>query len=172
MQSRLQRTLAVELQRLSVDFRRQQKVYLQRLRARDGGGGAAAGALELLDGPRGDGDVSFIDPGFSQGQRQAAASLASLVDERDREVVKIVESIGELAQIMKDLSVLVIDQGSVLDRIDYNLEQTAAGVDQGVRQLRRAERAQRRGFAASCIMILLVAVGAMAFIVLLKAMLA
>ena len=38
------------------------------------------------------------------------------------QVVKIVESINELAQIMKDLSVLVIDQGTIVDRIDYNIQ--------------------------------------------------
>ena len=43
--------------------------------------------------------------------------------ERDREVRNILQSINDLAQIMKDLSVLVIDQGTIVDRIDYNMEQ-------------------------------------------------
>lgn len=172
IQKNVQRTLAVELQRLSVEFRRQQKQYLQRLRARDGQSSSAAGALTLLDGGRPDDDVSFIDPGFSRDQTLTADSMTAFIDERDREVVKIVQSIHELAQIMKDLSVLVIDQGTMLDRIDYNLEQTSAGVEQGLTQLRRAERAQRRGVMVSCIMILLVAVGAMGVIVILKALLA
>jgi len=169
VQKNVQRTLAVELQRLSVQFRKQQKQYLQRLRARDGGEGAAAGALSFLD--KGEDELGF-DPGFLQSQTQKADTLSALVDERDREVTRIVASISELAQMMKDLSVLVIDQGTVLDRIDYNLEQTAASVEQGVTQLRRADKAQRRGAAAACVMILLVAVAAMGLIVLLKAVLA
>ena len=173
VQRNVQRTLAVELQRLSVQFRKQQKQYLQRLRARDGQTSPAAGALDVVDSARGgDEDVSFIDPGFSKQQALKTESLTSLIDERDQEVIGIVQSINELAQIMKDLSVLVIDQGTILDRIDYNLEQTAAGVEQGLTQLRRADKTQRRGTAAACVMILLVAIGAMALIVFLKAMLA
>lgn len=49
--------------------------------------------------------------------------MEAFADERDREVRNILQSINDLGQIMKDLSVLVIDQGTILDRIDYNMDQ-------------------------------------------------
>jgi syntaxin 16 len=71
----LQRTLAVELQRLSVQFRKQQKGYLNRLRKGDGGGGGAGGSsLNLLDeGGRGRQEEEF-DPGFSSMQASPVAA--------------------------------------------------------------------------------------------------
>ena len=168
----VQRTLAVELQRLSLDFRKQQKDYLTRLRAKGGGSSSnksssAAAALSLLDGSesKGGGDYANFDPGFSDIQALQADSLTSVIEERDQEVAKILGSIHELAQIMKDLSVLVIDQGTILDRIDYNLENTGSRMQEGVVQLKKAERAQRRGVAAMCVTWLLVAI-AVVFIVL------
>lgn len=46
-----------------------------------------------------------------------------MVAERDEEIRKIAESIQELSTIFKELAVLVIDQGTILDRIDFNMEQ-------------------------------------------------
>ena len=52
-------------------------------------------------------------------------TMDAFAQERDREVRNILQSINDLAQIMKDLSVLVIDQGTIVDRIDYNMEQAS-----------------------------------------------
>ncbi len=109
--------------------------------------------------------------------------------ERDREVRNILQSINDLAQIMKDLSVLVIDQGTIVDRIDYNMEQVracfkcfadvkichsewlwgvvsqnavplqvAVKVDEGVKQLLKAEKSQKQSGMVLCIMFLVCAV--------------
>jgi hypothetical protein len=51
-----------------------------------------------------------------------------LIEERDEEIRKIVETIAELAQIMRDLSTLVVEQGTMLDRIDSNITQAAVKV--------------------------------------------
>lgn len=51
-----------------------------------------------------------------------------LIEERDEEICKVVETIAELAQIMRDLSTLVVEQGTMLDRIDTNITQAAVKV--------------------------------------------
>lgn len=169
VQMNLQKTLALDLQRLSLDFRKQQKGYLIKLRDRDGGNKAAANAIGLIDsGPI---DDATYDPGFSEQQALQVDSSAVLAQERDEEVMKIMSSIHDLAQIMKDLSTLVIEQGTILDRIDYNLEETSSRVEQGVSQLRRAERAQRRGILASCVLILVIMVAVMFVVLLVKTLL-
>lgn len=72
----LQRTLAVELQRLSIQFRKQQKAYLNRLRSKDGGAGGGGSGLNLLDeGRRGEEEY---DPGFSDMQASSRHRLGGM----------------------------------------------------------------------------------------------
>jgi syntaxin 16 len=59
---------------------------------------------------------------------------------RDRELTEIAKSIADLAELFKDLSVLVIDQGTLLDSVEYNIEQTSVQVAEAVKELDLATR--------------------------------
>lgn len=59
---------------------------------------------------------------------------------RDRELTEIAKSIATLAELFKDLSSLVIDQGTLLDSVEYNIEQTAVHMKEAVKELDIATR--------------------------------
>lgn len=77
-----------------------------------------------------------------------------MAEHREQEVTKIVKSIVDLHDIFKDLAGMVQEQGTVLDRIDYNVEQTQTMVSEGYRQLQRAEVYQRKNRKMYCITVL------------------
>lgn len=77
-----------------------------------------------------------------------------MAEHREQEVTKIVKSILDLNDIFKDLAGMVQEQGTVLDRIDYNVEQTQTRVTEGYKQLQKAEVYQRKNRKMYCILIL------------------
>lgn len=77
-----------------------------------------------------------------------------VAEHREQEVTKIVKSIVDLNDIFKDLASMVQEQGTVLDRIDYNVEQTQATVSEGLKQLRQAEVYHRKNRKMYCILVL------------------
>jgi len=181
----VQRKLATELTRLSQVFRKSQKEYLRRLKQQNDRGPGAAGVDDVFgfaasgsgsggggwgdDGGGASGRDAY-DPGFTEQQLQRVDRSEAMTFERDAEVVKILESVNDLAGVMKDLSVLVIDQGTILDRIDYNLEQVSATVEEGRKQLTKAEKHQKNSRMIICIYFLMVAVAVMLVIVVIQKM--
>lgn len=87
-----------------------------------------------------------------------------MVAEREEEVNKVVRSIVDLNEIFKDLAHMVHEQGTVLDRIDFNIEQTHVQVSEGYKQLQKAERYQRKNRKMKCIMILCLVVVVLFFL--------
>lgn len=61
------------------------------------------------------------DRAQSLTQIQSSANDVA-IEQREHEINDIARGIMEVAEIFKDLQTLVIDQGTLLDRIDYNIE--------------------------------------------------
>jgi len=53
------------------------------------------------------------------------------------------------------LNVLVIEQGTLLDRIDYNIEQTLVKVKEGVKDLTKADEYSKKARTIKCILALI-----------------
>jgi syntaxin 16 len=77
-----------------------------------------------------------------------------MMEVREKEVMGIVKSIVDLNQVYKDLAHMVEEQGTILDRIDWNVESTQTRVYEGYKQLQKAERYQRANRKMYCIFIL------------------
>lgn len=144
----VQRSLAKQLQELSVSFRQSQRKYLAEVQAQKGlSTGTSNGHFAGI------GDLSTEEGGsfFTSQQVQVVDDLQEAIESRDQEISKIAQSIEELGTIFKELAVLVIDQGTILDRIDYNMETVVESTRTGVKQLERAERAQANARPMKCI---------------------
>lgn len=99
-----------------------------------------------------------------QGDSQQQALLdvedhtLSTIQARDEEITQIARSISELAHLFQDLSALVIEQGSMLDRIDYNIESMATDVQHSSSELNRAMAYQAGSNRRSLILLLLLCI--------------
>jgi len=59
---------------------------------------------------------------FNDKEKAEFQDMEQIAADRDVEINNLVQNINDLAVLFKELSVLVIDQGNILDRIDYNIE--------------------------------------------------
>eukprot|EP00191_Tetraselmis_sp_GSL018_P003315 CAMPEP_0177607474 /NCGR_PEP_ID=MMETSP0419_2-20121207/17938_1 /TAXON_ID=582737 /ORGANISM="Tetraselmis sp., Strain GSL018" /LENGTH=308 /DNA_ID=CAMNT_0019102061 /DNA_START=488 /DNA_END=1410 /DNA_ORIENTATION=- len=166
VRTNVQRSLAAELSQLSVEFRRQQKAYLGKVKQNKEGISSGVDPFEQQESQWQWSDDE--DRAMTTDQVQLVDNMESLVRERDMEIKKILQSINDLAQIMQDLSVMVIDQGTILDRIDYNMEQVSVKVQEGVKQLERANKKQKGGCRIMCIAMLATACILMLIILIIK----
>jgi len=162
----IQMGLASDLQVLSSRFRKKHKEFLraiqeQRSRVDD------SGSAFKLKPPEDDDDLDG-DLGWSQTQLQSLGTMNALVDERDKEITQIAESVSQLAQLFRELSVLVIDQGTILDRIDYNMEEVVVNFEQAEQELEQTEKILKKGKSAYCILVLCVMCIIMATILVIK----
>merc|ERR1712032_426359 len=94
--------------------------------------------------------------------------LQAEISSRDKEISSIAKNIEELGTIFKELAVLVIDQGTILDRIDYNMEAVVEHTKTGIKQLEKAEKSQKSARPMKCIICLLITIMILLLILVMK----
>ncbi|MCP9259002.1 hypothetical protein DINM_001385 [Dirofilaria immitis] len=135
-------TLRFTLSNLAGDFRTSQAKFLKQIEARQETVNSYLLAstdwvnTEVLD----DAPIDESRDGLTMEQIQLLLQNADMVKERERDVMSVSRSIVELNSLFKDLASMVVDQGTVLDRIDYNVEQAALRVKSALSSVQRAER--------------------------------
>ncbi|CEP62214.1 t-SNARE syntaxin TLG2 LALA0_S05e00408g [Lachancea lanzarotensis] len=103
-----------------------------------------------------------------QSQRQTDGKNAQFLREREEEITQLARGVLEVSTIFREMQDLVIDQGTIIDRIDYNLENTVTELKGAHRELERATIYQKRTQKCKVIFLLSLVVMALFFFVMLK----
>ncbi|KAM0280304.1 hypothetical protein ACHAQH_004140 [Verticillium albo-atrum] len=180
MAKNIQISLASRVQDASALFRKKQSAYLKKLRGMSGlGGFTPVGERSSTPQP---GTSSYIDPDITESDADRSFSQSTLqvtqqrllqnndaaITQREREIEDIAQGIIELADIFRDLQAMVIDQGTMLDRIDYNVENMAIDVKAADKELVVAAGYQKKTTKRKIILLLLLIVVGMFILLLIK----
>ncbi|KAL9050471.1 MAG: hypothetical protein Q9162_006618 [Coniocarpon cinnabarinum] len=161
----LQISLATRVGEVSASFRKKQSSYLKKLKSLSGMAvpgdnySFAASSNPYADPSlmESDADRSFSQTTLQQAQTQRQRTgNDAMIAQREKEIEDIAQGIIELANIFQDLQTMVIDQGTLLDRIDYNVERMATDVKAADQELNTATTYQKRGTKRNIILLLVI----------------
>ena len=176
MAANIQIALASRVQEVSATFRKKQSNYLNKLRQLGGlespGFGRSGTPVQnpysdpaLMES---DADKSLSQSTLQQTAQKKLHSNDAVIAQREQEINDIAKGIIELADIFRDLQGMVIDQGTMLDRIDYNVERMATDVKGAEKELIVATNYQKRNTKRKILLLLLLLVIGMFVLLLVK----
>ena len=103
-----------------------------------------------------------------QLQHQQGNNNIQYLQQREREISKLAHGIIEILTIFKEMESMVIEQGTILDRIDYNLVNTVQDLKQADKELIKAHHYQKRSTKCKIIFFLSLCVFALLMIFILR----
>ena len=152
---------AIKLQEITKSFRDTQRTFLQSMNTKLN---ESHKYIDIINVP----DLSNVYDGFNQQQLEMIERKEKEANEREQAILEIAKSVHELAQLFQDLSILIVEQGSLIDRIDYNIEQTLEKLENTKPIIDDTNRYHRSSRATLCIIILIRLIVLMGFVLLLK----
>lgn len=147
----LKRKFAIVSQELSGDFREMQGKYIRYLK-KDGPEEARDTKESNVEDVESYSRNAMVESSkqIENQQMQMQLKKTDLMDdqmyllEREKEIYKISQSVIEISFIFKELENIVIDQGTILDNIEYNIDRTVENVQGAHKQLIKAEGYQKQ----------------------------
>jgi syntaxin 16 len=134
----MSQSLMLRLQAYSQKFRRMQQTHLN--------------LIQKLQPPS---DLLNLD--HSQDSlEEADDQVYQVASDRSEAIHSLVQNLQDLAEVFKDLSSLIVEQGNILDRIDFNIEQTLDSTEKANKELDKALKHQSCARSAGCIICLVV----------------
>lgn len=181
MARNLQIQLATRVGEMSTLFRKKQSVYLRKMRTLNG----MASPLDrsAVGTPRAEAANPYSDPSLMESMEDRSFGQSTLqqtalkrragvhenaIAQREKEIEDIAQGIIELANIFQELQTMVIDQGTMLDRIDYNVERMAVDVKGADKELKVATGYQKKTTKRKIILLLILVVVGMFILLLVK----
>ncbi|RAH75259.1 t-SNARE syntaxin TLG2 [Aspergillus aculeatinus CBS 121060] len=175
MAKNLQISLAARVQEASARFRKKQSNYLKKLRGLEGGASSFDRSPTPMQNPftdpsllESDADKSFSQSTLMQTSQRLSTSNDAAIVQREREINDIAKGIIELSDIFRELQAMVIDQGTMLDRIDYNIERMGTEVKAADKELKVATNYQRRTVKRKILLLLVILVAGLFIVLLVK----
>ena len=90
------------------------------------------------------------------------------LQQRDNELSLLLTNVNELATIFKDIQTLVMEQGSILDRIDYNIDVAGDNVVKSKKSLIKANEYHKQNCFRNIILVLIVIIFIEVFMLIFK----
>ncbi|KAJ6784444.1 hypothetical protein PWT90_10754 [Aphanocladium album] len=177
MAKNIQISLAARVQDASASFRKKQSAYLKKLRGMAGLGQPSPDIRSSSPAPgsyidpsmqESDADRSFSQSTLQVAQQRQLTSNDAAIAQREREIEDIAQGIIELSDLFRDLQNMVIDQGTMLDRIDYNVERMHTDVKGAEVELKVASGYQRRTTKRKIMLLLIILIAGLFIVLLVK----
>ncbi|KAF9909275.1 hypothetical protein EC991_008912 [Linnemannia zychae] len=165
MSRNVQMSLAQKVQDASTVFRQKQNTYMQRMRGVELRNKDIFSAVQPINSSMSD-DIE--EGGFTGAQQAFAEQSNATITQREQEINHISKSIFQLADIFKDLQTMVIDQGTLLDRIDFNVEQASVHLQDAVYELDEGEKYQKKARNRKIILLLILIIAGLFIILIFK----
>ena len=147
--------LVSKIKNFSNEFRRNQQQYMKYLKEMEGGdiennNDILNHSFESLDDNE---EENLNNNNFLMKQDD---DFQQQMKKRNEDINALANSINELSGIFKDLQNVVQEQGTILDRIDYNIDVSYENSQKGLKFLKKAEEHQSESCFRNVILVLFV----------------